>query len=96
MDNTITKNHTPAFKAKVALEAVKEIETAGQIASKFQVHPTQVGFWKNNLLRRVHELFSDRKKQIEDTRELIENLYMQIGKKETEIEFLKKKVGYYS
>lgn len=96
MDNTITKNHPAAFKAKVALEAAKEIETAGQIASKFQVHPTQVGFWKHNLLRRAHELFSDKKKQIEDTREFIERLYMQIGKKDTEIEFLKKKVGYYS
>jgi len=96
MDNLITKTHPPAFKAKVALEAIKEIETAGQIASRFQVHPTQVGFWKHNLLRRASELFSEKKKQIEDTGELIERLYMQIGKKETEIEFLKKKVGYYS
>lgn len=97
MNNTITKNHPPAFKAKVALEAAKEIETAGQIASRFQVHPTQVGFWKNRLIREAHELFSDKKKQTEtDTGNLIDNLYIQIGKKETEIEFLKKKVGYYS
>lgn len=96
MNNLITKSHPPAFKAKVAIEAAKEIETAGQIASRFQVHPTQVGFWKHNLLRRAPELFSERKKQTEDSHELIERLYMQIGKKETEIEYLKKKVGYYS
>lgn len=96
MDNPITKNHPPAFKARVALEAAKDIETAGQIASRFQVHPTQVGFWKHNLIRRAPELFSEKKKQTEDTQELIEKLYMQIGRKETEIEFLKKKVGYYS
>ncbi len=96
MNNLITTFHPPAFKAKVALEAAKEIETAGQIASRFQVHPTQVGFWKHNLLRRAPELFSEKKKQAEDNHELIERLYMQIGRKETEIEYLKKKVGYYS
>ena len=38
------KNHPPSLKAKVAVEAIKEHKTAGQIAQTFGVHPTQVGF----------------------------------------------------
>ena len=91
---TISKQQfTAAFKAKVALEALKEIETTGQIAGRFQVHPVQVGMWKQQLLRRLERVFSehdDREKQ--KLRELNEELYKQVGKKEVEIEWLKKKV----
>jgi transposase-like protein len=44
------KVHTAAFKAKVALAAVKELETVSQLASVHGVHPTQIHQWKRQLL----------------------------------------------
>jgi len=82
------------MKAKIALEAVKEIETKGQIASKYQVHPIQVGLWKKQLLEHVPELFTETKKKEQDTgQETLEELYKEIGKQKIEINWLKKKVG---
>ncbi len=94
MDQNIRKVFTPAFKAKVALEAVKEIETTGQLASRFSVHPTQIGLWKNKLLRESEHIFSDHVKREKDkTHEFVDELYKQIGKQKIEIDWLKKKVG---
>jgi hypothetical protein len=42
----LKKQHPPSFKAKVALEALKEIQTSAELASEFQVHPTQIRSWK--------------------------------------------------
>lgn len=94
MDQNIRKVFSPAFKAKVALEAVKEIETTGQLASRFSVHPTQIGLWKNKLLRESEHIFSDHVKREKDKdREFVDELYKQIGKQKIEIDWLKKKVG---
>lgn len=93
MDNTIKKVFSAAFKAKVALEALKEIETTGQIASRYQIHPVQVGMWRRQLMDRLERIFSEKDNQEKQKlRELNEELYRQIGKKEVEIEWLKKKV----
>jgi transposase-like protein len=45
-NSSIKKGYPPALKAKVALKALKEQETSGQLASKFSVHPIQIGLWK--------------------------------------------------
>ncbi len=82
------------MKAKIALEAVKEIATKGQIANKYQVHPIQVGLWKKQLLEQADKLFTDTKKKEKDTgQETLEELYKEIGKQKIEINWLKKKVG---
>ena len=44
------RKHSPAFKAKVALEALKEEESTAEIASRFEVHPAQVRTWKRSLM----------------------------------------------
>ena len=94
MGPKIRKVFASAFKAKVALEAVKGIETNGQLASRFQVHPTQIGFWKKRLLENIERIFSDREKiDKEKDREFVDELYRRIGKQNIEIEWLKKKVG---
>ena len=94
MDQNIRKVFSSAFKAKVALEAVKEIETTSQLASRFSVHPTQIGLWKNKLLRESEHIFSDHVKREKDKdREFVDELYKQIGKQKIEIDWLKKKVG---
>ena len=49
MSETKRKNFSGAFKAKVALEAIRGIKTVNQIGQGFGVHPTQVGMWKKEL-----------------------------------------------
>ena len=94
MGPNIKKVFTPAFKAKVALEATKGVETTGQLASKFSVHPTQIGVWKNKLMKGIESIFSDREKKDRDKNaEFVDELYKQIGRKDIEISWLKKKVG---
>lgn len=85
---------TAAFKAKVALEAIKGIETTSQLAARFQVHPIQIGKWKKQLLANSTQVFSDdERKKLEREKEMLDDLYRQIGKKDIEISWLKKKVG---
>jgi transposase len=94
MGPNIRKVFTPAFKAKVALEATKGVETTGQLASRFSVHPTQIGVWKKKMLEGLEYIFSDHEKRERDRdREFVDELYKQIGKQKIEIEWLKKKVG---
>lgn len=94
MGPNIKKVFTPAFKARVALEATKGVETTGQLASRFSVHPTQIGLWKNKLLKESEHIFSDHIKREKDkTQEFVDELYKQIGKQKIEIDWLKKKVG---
>jgi transposase-like protein len=44
------RNHAPAFKAKVALEALKGDQTIVELAERYQVHPNQITTWKKQLL----------------------------------------------
>lgn len=51
------KRHSAELKAKVALEAIKEMKTLQQLAKDFQVHPTQITMWKKQVSSHVVELF---------------------------------------
>lgn len=55
----IRKTYDGRFKAKVALEAIKGEETISQIASKYNVHPSKIGLWKKQVLKKLPELFSE-------------------------------------
>lgn len=85
------KKHSPAFKAKVALEGE---ETTAEIAHRFEVHPSQVRTWKRALVERAAGLFGgdlDREKEADQT--LIAQLYQHIGQLKVERDFLKDKLG---
>jgi putative transposase len=86
------RRHSAGFKARVALEAVKERRTMAELASQFGVHPTQIGQWKQQLLAGVPDLFGEgRPKREKDDQELQAELFQQIGKLQMELEWLKKK-----
>lgn len=88
----VRKNHDAAFKAKVALEAIKGEKTIAQIASEYGVHPNQIGQWRKRLLKELPGVFSSKGKQEEkDRSELESELYRQIGQLKVELDWLKKK-----
>lgn len=86
MSKRSRRNHLPAFKAKVALEAIKGEQTVIQLAERFSVHPTQVTQWKTQLLERAAEAFgaNAEKGQQPDIKEL----HAKIGSQASEIDFL--------
>lgn len=90
------RNHSASFKAKVALEALRGEKTMAQLTSDFGVHSTQIKAWKTRLVSGLPEIFLDkRKKDHEDFQKLIERLYKHIGKKEDQIDWLKKKIELF-
>ena len=92
MVRTIRKNHTGAFKAKVALEAVKGEKTLAQLSSEFGVHANQIGQWRKQLLKELPTLFANRRtKHDRDQEELVSELYRQIGQLKVELDWLQKK-----
>lgn len=96
MTKTIRREHSAAFKARVAFEALKSEKTIAEISSQFGVHPTQINKWKKQLKTGMQDLFTDKRKKHEvDKEQLIEQLYKQIGKKEIENEWLKKKIELF-
>lgn len=86
------RQHDAAFKAKVAFEAAKGEKTIAQVASEFGIHPNQIRQWRRHLLETLPDLFSDRRKHVEKSRDELEaELYRQIGQLKVELDWLKKK-----
>lgn len=92
---TARKQFTAAFKAKVALEALKGGKSVNELAGLYQVHPAQIAAWKKRLLQGAPELLADgrRKAADADGEALRAQLYQQIGQLKVELDFLKKKSG---
>lgn len=86
--------HSPEFKARVALEALKGIKTMSEIAQDNEVHPVQVSAWKKDLQGRLAELFA-RKNAADPDREArernLERLERKVGQLVIEKEYLEKK-----
>ena len=87
------KSHTAAFKAQVALAAVKGDKTVSELASLHGVHPTMIHTWKKQLLSNAEELFHSGVKTSTAEHEVLQaQLYEQIGRLKTELDWLKKKL----
>ena len=91
------KHYTAAQKAKIVLEILKEERSVAQIASGNSIHPNQLYKWKNLVIEKMPSLFEDEHKnekaqQAEQERERQE-LYAEIGKLSTQLNWLKKKSG---
>ena len=88
------RKHTPSFKARVALEALKGEETIAELASRYEVHPSQVRKWKNALTEGAAGIFGDDQSQKKkDEADLIARLYQQIGQLKVERDFLDNALG---
>ena len=90
----IRKRHSAAFKAKVALEAVKQDKTIAQLAKEHQVHPVQISQWKKQLLDGLDDLFENGSASRRPDPEKVQaELYERIGRLNMEVEWLKKSVA---
>jgi len=84
------KTHSPSFKAKVALAALKDDQTVAELASRFQVHPSRIHAWKRVLVEGAQELFQNGQGQQKVNEALIAQLYQQIGQLTVERDFLQR------
>jgi transposase len=85
------KAHSPEFKAKVALEAIRGESSLSELASRFGVHANQISNWKKEALDRMSDIFSTRNTKKDDTHEKqIEKLHAKIGQLTVERDFLER------
>ena len=83
------RNHTPVFKSKVALAAVRGEQTLGELAQQFDVHPNQITQWRDQLLAGAGDIFGDGKKPSSDDAPVdVKTLHAKIGELTLENDFL--------
>ena len=84
-----------SVQGESGLAAVRGDQTMAELASKYQVHPTQITQWKKQLLEALPEVFSHRRQRDQQAQdELTAQLYQQIGQLKVELDWLKKKSGF--
>jgi transposase len=88
------KNHSPSFKAKVALEAIKNEKTLPELSQMFGVHQKMISKWKQDALKNLEGIFAGKIKSQENADKADKDeLYKKIGKLEMQVEFLKNLPG---
>lgn len=88
------RKFSASFKAKVAIEAIKEISTVQDLASKYEIHPAQITAWKREFLDKAELVFSKDVPAPNDPDNSKEKeLYSKIGELQVQVDFLKKVLG---
>ena len=88
------KQYSPEFKAKVALEALKNESTVAELAARYEIHPTMINNWKRNLLEGAADVFDKGQKKQKHMDAKVDELYRQIGQLKVERDFLSKKLDF--
>ena len=78
------------FKAKVALEAIKETKTLQELSTQFEVHAQLIARWKQEFLQGAAKVFEGGSDKTESVPEDTDKLYKKIGQMQIEVDFLKK------
>lgn len=86
---TTRRKFTSAFKAKVAIDAIKERETLADLSTRYEIHPTVISKWKQEFLELSATIF-DNKPPVNEPVQDLEKLYSKIGQQDMELDFLKK------
>ena len=90
---TSRRKFTAEFKKKVVLEALKERNSISELATRYEVHATQITEWKKQFLDNSEAVFNKgAESKSEETEKLMEQLYAQIGQLKVENDWLKKKL----
>ena len=87
------RNHSSAFKAKVALSAVKGERTVAELAEQFDVHPNQIQDWKKRLVEGAEDVFGGNAVEAQHNEKEVEKLHAKIGRLAMENDFLSKVLG---
>ena len=87
------QNHTPAFKAKVALSAIKGDRTLAQLAEQFDVHPNQITSWKAQLEEGAADVFGSGRGGTSQPAVDVKSLHAKIGELTLENDFLEGALG---
>lgn len=84
------RNHTAAFKAKMALAALKGDKTLAELAQQFDVHPNQITEWKSRLQERAAGVFGEEKPESDSARVDVTRMQAKIGELTLENDFLER------
>ena len=87
------RNHSSAFRAKVALAAIKGDRTLAELAKQFEVHPNQIQAWKKQLRESAEEVFDNGRSTPTNQEDQIKELHAKIGQLSMEKDFLSKALG---
>lgn len=88
------RTHSPSLKFKIAIEAIKNEKTVNQIASEFEVSPSQIIEWKKQFLAEGTSIFQGKKPAKKtEAHEDVELLQQQVGKLTLQVDWLKKKLS---
>ena len=82
------RNHTPAFKAKAALAAIKGERTLAELAQQFDVHANQITQWRSQLLEGAADVFGDARPEVSTPTVDVKTLHAKIGQLTLENDFL--------
>jgi transposase-like protein len=86
------RKFSASFKAKVAIEAIKEDKTLQELASKHGLHSNQISAWKKEFLEKSELIFSkENDMKVDESKE--KELYSKIGELQIQVDFLKKVLG---
>jgi len=81
-----------SFKARIAIEALREEKSLAQLASKYDIHANQISAWKRQAREGLVDVFGRGEKKAADSEELSAQLFEEIGRLKMELDWLKKKL----